>query len=84
MTFRLRQSRSGKPGGAQFRPRTRGRRARRAGGCTALAVLACVATTAAAPASASAVTVPVLIRRSSAGAQAGRRALRGARLDNLK
>jgi hypothetical protein len=77
MASRLRQSRSGQPGSARFRPGTRGGRARYAGGCTALAVLAAVATTAAAPVSAStvsastvsasAVTVPVLLSAAPLG-----------------
>jgi hypothetical protein len=62
MAFRLRQSRSGKPGGE------RRRRAGYAGGCAALAVLATVATaTAAAPASASTVTRPVLLSAAPLG-----------------
>src|SRR5690242_12587890 len=61
MAFRLRHSPAGKPGGG------RRRRAWHAGGCTALAVLATIATTAAAPAPASAVTAPVLLSAAPLG-----------------
>jgi hypothetical protein len=68
MAFRLRHSHLGEPGHRQFRLR-RGR-AWFAGGCTALAVLGCVGTTVAAPASASAVTVPVLLSAAPLGLNA--------------